>query len=138
MLRHLLLLRSEWMESRVMEGANRNGFGEVTTAMNRMFAHMGGRPIGLSELARALDVSRQAVHQLAKEAEILGFVEFFCSETDGRVKLLRFSQKGWMMAENAANEFAAIEGQLEKFIGTDDLKVLKAILSKPWSIDEAS
>ena len=136
LLRHLLLARSDWMEARVMEGARRNGYGEVTTAMNRLFAQLRGRPVGLSELARALSVSRQAVHQLANEAARLGLVEFVASENDGRVKLLRFTQKGWAMSESAARAFAAIETELAQQIGAQDLAELKRILGKAWSADE--
>ena len=136
LLRHLLLARSDWMEARVMEGAHRNGYGEVTTAMNRLFAQLRGRPVGLSELARALSVSRQAVHQLANEAARLGLVEFVASENDGRVKLLRFTQKGWAMSDSAARAFEAIEAELAQQIGAQDLVELKRILGKPWSADE--
>ena len=136
LLRHLLLARSDWMEARVMEGAARNGYDGVTTAMNRLFAQLRGRPVGLSELARALSVSRQAVHQLANEAARLGLVEFVASENDGRVKLLRFTQKGWAMSDSAARAFEAIEAELAQQIGAQDLAELKRILGKPWSADE--
>ncbi|MFP5467993.1 MAG: MarR family winged helix-turn-helix transcriptional regulator [Gammaproteobacteria bacterium] len=132
LLRHLLLARSDWMEQRVMELAERNGYPHVTTAMNRLFAHLGGKPLGLSELARRLAVSRQAVHKLAQEAEKLGLVEFVASEDDKRVKLLRFSQKGWRMSEKAAASFAEIEQELASCIGEQDLESLRRILALPW------
>ena len=132
LLRHLLMARSDWMEQRVMALAARNGYPHVTTAMNRLFAHLGGKPLGLSELARRLSVSRQAVHKLAQEAEQLGLVEFVPSEEDGRVKLLRFTQKGWRMSEKAAASFAEIEQELARQIGTQELESLKRILALPW------
>ena len=132
LLRHLLMARSDWMEQRVMGLAERNGYPHVTTAMNRLFAHLGGKPLGLSELARRLSVSRQAVHKLAQEAEQLGLVEFVPSEEDGRVKLLRFSQKGWRMSEKAAASFAEIEQELAAHIGAQEVESLKRILAMPW------
>jgi DNA-binding MarR family transcriptional regulator len=138
LLRYLLLARSDWMEARIMEGAHRNGYGDVTAAMSRLFAQLRGRPVGLSELARALTVSRQAVHQLAMEAAQLGLVEFVASESDGRVKLLRFTQKGWAMSESAARELERIESELAQQIGADDLAELRRILGKAWSADEAA
>ncbi|MEM5427708.1 MarR family transcriptional regulator [Cupriavidus oxalaticus] len=124
------------MEARVMEGAQRNGYGEVTPAMNKMFAHMVGPPVSLSELARHLAVSRQAVHQLANEAARLGLVEFVPSELDGRVRLLRFTEKGWTMSAVAAKDFESVEDELAKRIGNDDLATLRRILGKAWSEDE--
>lgn len=137
-LRDLLLSRMEWMEARVMEGAGRNGYGQVTPAMNRMFAHMVGAPVGLSELARHLAVSRQAVHKLANEAAALGLVEFVACAADARIKLLRFTEKGWAMSASAAREFAAIEAGLARRIGAEDMEALRRILARPWSDDEMS
>jgi len=132
LLRHLLMARSDWMEARVMHGAQLAGYPNVTPAMNRLFAQLGGRPLGLSELARRLSVSRQAVHKLALEAERLGLVEFVPSEEDGRVKLVRFSQRGWRMSEQAAASFMAVEQELARHIGEDNVEALRRILALPW------
>lgn len=115
-----------------MQGAQRNGYPHLTTSMNRLFAQLGGRPLGLSELARRLSVSRQAVHKLAVEAEKLGLVEFVPSEEDGRVKLLRFSQKGWRMSERAAASFVEMEQDLARHIGENNVEELRRILALPW------
>ncbi len=130
------MTRFDWMEARVMESAQRAGYGGVTTAMNRMFAHLHGKPIGLSELARRLSVSRQAVHQLASEAAALGLVEFVPSERDGRVKLLRFTQQGWVMVDSAMQAFERIEHELVQQLGAADVAALRRILAQPWSTDE--
>lgn len=132
LLRHLLMARSLWMEEQVTEAASRHGYPYVTTAMNRIFAHLGGRPIGLSELARRLSVSRQAVHKTAVEAEKLGLVEFFPDEQDKRVMLLRFTQKGWRMSESAAESFRHTEHELARHIGAENVEELRRILSLPW------
>lgn len=135
-LRHLLLSRSDWMEQRLFDGAERNGYGDLSPAMARMCAHLAGRPLSLSELARRLTVSRQAVHKLAAETANLGYVEFVDSEDDARVKLLRFTPKGWEMAESARSELEAIEAQLAAQVGADKLEQLKTLLAMPWAADE--
>ena len=125
LLRHLLLSRYEWVEQRMLARAARNGYGEVTAAQ-----------VGLSELARRLGVSRQAVHQLAREAAALNLVEFVPSETDGRVKLLRFTQRGWAMSDSAAEEIEAIEAEIAQQIGAPALQTLRELLSQPWGPGE--
>ncbi|PRD66297.1 MarR family winged helix-turn-helix transcriptional regulator [Malikia granosa] len=135
-LRRLLLSRTDWMEQRLIASAERHGYGDVTAAMSRLCAHLAGKPMGLSELARRLAVSRQAVHKLASEAASLGYVEFIDSEKDGRIKLLRFTQKGWDMAESAERELLAIEAELAEQIGPERLELLKEILALPWSAQE--
>ena len=135
-LRTLLLQRYDWMESRVLAAAARNGYTAVTPAMNRLFSHMRARPVGISELARVLGISRQAVHELVRQAEDLKLVETITSEQDARVKLVRFSQAGWMMSDCAAGELDAIEHDLAAVLGQEDLETLRRILERTWSDDE--
>jgi DNA-binding MarR family transcriptional regulator len=131
-LRNLLLYRTEWMESRVVERARRNGDTYLTPAMSRMFGYVARGPIGVSALARHLGVSRQSTHKLASEAARLGLIEFIDAPDDGRVKLLRFTDKGRAMSVSAVSEFRSIEEQLAETIGQRDVDELRRILSKAW------
>lgn len=135
-LRNLLLKRFDWMEDRVLEHAEKSGYGQITPAMNRLFAHMKGQPVGLSELARRLGVSRQAVHKLANDAAKHGLIEFVSSPNDDRVVMLRFTENGWAMSESAARDFDAIEERLAARIGKKQLGELKRLLALAWSEDE--
>ena len=136
-IRSLLMQRSNWMEEQLLHDAEQSGYGDVTPAMSRMFARLPGRPVGLSDLARDLAISRQAVHQLALEAARLGLVEFVASEVDGRVKLLRFTQKGWAMVDAATSKLDEIEADLARQIGAENLEMLRSLLSRPWTHKEA-
>lgn len=136
-LRQLLMQRHDWMEQRLYEKAAQNGYGDITPAMVRLLALLAtGRPQGLSDLARRLGVSRQAVHRLANDVAALGYVEFVDSEDDARVKLLRYTQKGWRMAESAEGELDRIEQRLAQAIGAERLATLKELLALPWSAEE--
>lgn len=134
-LRSLLLSKSDWFEDQIMEAAKRSGYGYVTIAMNRMFAHLGQHPVGLSELARRLSVSRQAVYKLALEAEKKGLVCFVDCESDARVKKLHYTEQGKKMAKIARKNFKLIEDQLASRIGSDKVAVLIDILSMDWGGD---
>lgn len=121
-----------------MQRAKANGYSGVTPAMNRLFGHMGGQPVGLSELARRMDVSRQAVHRLANEAARLGLVEFVVSPDDARVVRLQFTQAGWNMSATAAQTFDDIEQQLQLRMGAKNMNELKRLLALPWDDEEMS
>jgi len=136
-LRNLLLKRFDWMEERVLERAKRSGYANITPAMNRLFAHMWGQPVGLSELSRRLGITRQAVHKLAVEAARHGLVEFVASPSDARVVQLRFSEAGWKMSDSAARDFDAIEAALVRKLGARRVADLKATLAMAWDDDEA-
>ena len=137
-LRHLLMSRSEWMEARLHAKAAANGYGDITPSMVRLYAHLGSRPVPLSDLARRLAISRQAVHKMASEGVRAGYVEMLPDAVNARIKLLRFTPRGRQMAESARRELDAIEQQLVDMLGQDRLDTLKAVLAAPWSLEELS
>ena len=134
-LRNLLLKRSSWFEDKVLEKARLHGYDRITPAMSRMFGHMSGQPIGISELARRLGVSRQAVHKTASEAAELGLIEFVPDPNHARIVRLQFSQAGWAMSTQAAKNFDEIEDTLKARLGSRHLNQLKRLLAMAW--DEA-
>jgi DNA-binding MarR family transcriptional regulator len=131
-LRGLLLLRSDWFEDRVLQAAPRFGYRFVTPAMHRLFAHMSSKPVGISELARRLAVTRQAVHQTVGEACRRGIVELVDDPLDARVRKVRFTAKGMHMVRSAQQVVRRIEAELERRLGVRDLAALRRILAKEW------
>ena len=131
-LRQLLLKRSAWFEERVVEAAERYGYGFVTPAMNRLFAHMPREAISISELARRLAVSRQAVHQTVGEACRRGILELVPHESDARLRKVRFTRKGQAMKRSAAHAIRQIEADLKGKLGAEDYAALRRILEHPW------
>lgn len=131
-LRYLLAQRSAWMEAQLYAGAEAEGYGYVTPAMSRMFGLMGREPMSLSELARRLIVSRQAVHQMASEAIRHGLVELVDSPTNRRIRLVRFTPKGAEMFACGTRTLERIERELVERLGADDVETLRRILAKDW------
>jgi len=131
-IRYLLAQRYNWMESQLYAGAESQGYGYVTPAMSRMFGLMGKEPVSLSELARRLVVSRQAVHQMANEAVRHGLVDLVDSPTNKRVRLVQFTPKGEEMFAKGSQTLERIEGALSERIGAQDMETLRRILAQDW------
>lgn len=131
-LRQLLLKRSSWFEDRMVEAADRYGYGFVTPAMNRLFAHMPRNPISISALARRLAVSRQAVHQTVAEACRRGILELETHDSDARLRNVRFTEKGRAMRHSATLAAREVEEELERRLGAEDFAALRRILERPW------
>lgn len=131
-LRHLLMNRYMWIETRLQARAEENGYGHVSQAVTRMFGQMGKKPIGISELARRMVVSRQAVHQLVREAEGYGLIELVASPSDKRTKLVQFTEAGRAMYDQANATLDAIEQELIARIGTEKVQTLREILDENW------
>ena len=131
-LRQLLLQRSDWFEDRVLQAAPRFGYDFVTPAMHRLFAHMSKKPVSISELARRLAVSRQAVHQTVGEARRRGIVMLVEDPFDARLRNVCFTDKGLRMVRSAAQAVRAIEARLARRLGARDVETLRRILAKDW------
>ena len=131
-LRQLLLQRSDWFEDRVLQAAPRFGYHFVTPAMHRLFAHMSNKPVSISELARRLAVSRQAVHQTVGEARRRGIVKLVEDPLDARVRNVCFTEKGMQMVRSASQAVRHIETQLARRLGARDVAALRRILAKEW------
>ena len=131
-LRQLLLQRSDWFEDRVLKAAPRYGYRFVTPAMHRLFAHMPSKPVSISELARRLAVTRQAVHQTVAAACRRGIVELIEDPLDARARKVRFTDKGMKMVRSASQVVRRIETDLERRLGPKDLAALRRILAKAW------
>ena len=131
-LRNLLSRRLEQIEDRLYANAAVNGYGDITPAMARFYGHLAGRPIHMSELARKLSVSRQAVHKMALEGVRGGYIEVVPCDQSGRQKIIRFTDKGRTMSESATQELEAIEAALVQHLGQSNLDKLKDLLQIPW------
>jgi DNA-binding MarR family transcriptional regulator len=115
-----------------MKNAEKNGYGYVTPSMARLYSYLGETPVPMSELARRLQISRQAVHQLVAEGLNSKFLEVINSPDDKRIKLVKFSTNGKEMSDIALAEIHQAEQELAKYLGEDNIKQLRRILELPW------
>lgn len=137
-LRTLLRSRLEWVEDQLMKNAEKNGYGYITPSMARLYSYLGDNPVPMSELARRLKISRQAVHQLVAEGLNSNFLEVVDSSEDKRIKLVKFSEKGRQMSDVALAEIHQAEKDLAKYLGEDNVKALRRILEMDWPDDLTS
>lgn len=135
-LRVLLRKRLEWIEDRLMKNADKNGYGYISPSMARLYSYVDARPTPMSELARKLKISRQAVHQLVAEGINSDFLELTDSEHDKRIKMVQFSENGKKMAKVALAEIRQAEEDLKQHLGEHNVQELRRILELPWPDDE--
>lgn len=134
-LRVLLRTRLEWIEEQLMQNAEKNGYGYITPSMARLYSYLGYHPVPMSELARRLKISRQAVHQLVNEGISSGFLEVTDSPHDKRIKMVQFSENGKQMAIVAIAEINKAEEELKRYLGAENVLELRRILELKWPDD---
>jgi len=131
-LHHLLLSRAQWMAAQVDAAILKRGYDDVTPAMGRLFTLMTAGPMSVSEAARQLNVTRQAVHKLAAEAAALGYAQVLPDTDDARLRLLHFTARGRAMARATQREVQRIEIRLAKVLGERRLATLRDALAASW------
>jgi len=85
-----------------------------------------------SEMAKHLQVSKQAVRQAVKELVAKGLVYVRQDPDHGRRKLVQFTDKGEAMREVARHGVLSLEQELANRIGRDRVGLLHDILEVDW------
>ncbi len=131
-LKQLLLARSEWFAREIMRGVRDSEYAFITPAQSRLLAHMGGQPMRMSELARRLAISRQAVHKTVTELSRRGILELRDDPDKPRSKLVVYTEKGRQLNRAGAHIIQQVEQRIGARIGTARLAELKALLGHDW------
>lgn len=90
------------------------------------------KPRRLTELAKAMSVSKQLCLQSLKPLENLGYIERCPDPNDGRAKILQLSDGGWQLVKDALRELAGIEQEFGTALGNNKLGQLARLLKKAY------
>jgi DNA-binding MarR family transcriptional regulator len=131
-LKQLLLARTDWFAREITKGVARSEHAAITPAQSRLLAHMGGRPMGMPELARRLAISRQAVHKTVVELVRRGILEVRDDPARPSAKLVSYTDKGRQVNRTGTQIIERLEERIAARIGRDRLEELKALLASDW------
>lgn len=125
-----LLLASAWFDEALRARLEARGWPPLSATRSRAFLAMSGGRVRVSDLARDLDVSRQAAHKLLDGLERDGLVERCPDEEDRRAQLVSLTGRGRQLARAASRILAELEGELAERIGADEVAVLRQALAR--------
>jgi DNA-binding MarR family transcriptional regulator len=131
-LKQLLLARSDWFAREIMKGVRSSEYAFITPAQSRLLAHMGGKPTSMSELARRLAISRQAVHKTVTELARRGILELRDDPRRGNSKLVVYTEKGRLLNRAGAQIIGQIEERIAHSIGSEGVAQLRRLLAADW------
>ena len=105
------------------------GFDTLRTAHTNLFPHIDLGGTRLTELARRVGISKQAVGQLVDELEEMGVVERGPDPDDGRAKLIRFcTDAGEPVLMRGFAVLREIEAEMQGAIGARQMNQLQRVL----------
>ena len=94
----------------------------------RVFALAARHPRSVSEIARDLAVSRQAVHSSFKRLEALKILEMIPHPTSGRDKLMAVTERGQHASLTAIDQIAILDAECASIIGRKRLEQMRESL----------
>lgn len=106
----------------------------LTPALVRLLPHLSRDGIRPTELARRVDVSKQAVGQALAGLEAMGFVELVPDPSDGRARLVRLTAAGEAAYAHGHDVLAFYAGQLAERLGKARFTVLSASLDEALTV----
>lgn len=128
-----LLQEKIWLlENRLQKKRLASTYKVLTDAQARILATLRGEELTISDIARKLGVSRQAVHKIISNLVKRNLLKLQPIEGNSRDKRIVFTAAGEAMKHEAANVLRELEKEVEIAIGTRNFRLLKTLLQKEW------
>jgi len=131
-LRAHLYRRFKWFENQVLEQARNSEYHYLTLSQIRTFAFLRGCDMTISDLAKLMNISRQAVQKTVSTLLDLGLVELTESPKNLSAKIIHVTDQGRKIQLWSKKAIGQSEKKLAEKIGSEKLKVLKEILKEDW------
>ncbi|MGI8929120.1 MAG: MarR family winged helix-turn-helix transcriptional regulator, partial [Candidatus Limnocylindrales bacterium] len=101
------------LQARLVEA----GFEDHRIVHHNVMAHVTLEGIRLTDLADLAGMTKQAMSELVADLERLGYLARRPDPTDGRAKLIGFTERGGRAAEAAMRAFSEIDAALAARLG---------------------
>jgi len=99
-------------------------------AHTALLPHLSFDGVRVVELAKRLEITKQAVSQTLAEMVDQGVVELLADPSDGRAKLARLTPRGAAAIAHGLSVLSGLERELARSVGDADMRALQQILVK--------
>ena len=103
-------------------------FADARPADAKTFMLISRHPRGLTELAKALKISRQAAHKSVQRLVEAGLIEFEFAEGSKRDKIARITKPGLEARKVGLGIAAQVEAYVKERVGEEGLEQLRRLL----------
>jgi DNA-binding MarR family transcriptional regulator len=101
-----------------------------------VFHHLREGGLRLTELAERTHTTKQALLYTINQLEAAGYVERVLDPTDGRAKIIRFTQRGWQLRRVGDEIMASIEHECVHQLGEERMRHFEALIKDVSSVLE--
>ena len=124
-IRGLLRDLADLLDKRAVVHRRGTRYEKVRQSDVRVFIIASRQPSTEADIARELEVSRQAVHSSVQRLKDLGVVEQVAQPGNGRDKLVVVTESGWQAQVVANNTIQLLEKECAEILGAKGLEQLR-------------
>jgi DNA-binding MarR family transcriptional regulator len=124
----MLRVVSNWVRDQVYAAIVEAGYEDLNPAHLAMFRYPGPDGMRPSQLAAQLQMTKQAVNQLAGHLEERGYMVREADPVDGRGRVIRLTAKGRSVEAAVIDEARAVELRIAEILGPDGFALLQGEL----------
>jgi DNA-binding MarR family transcriptional regulator len=124
----LLIRAARLLNERGVARVRAGGASELRPVHMTLLPHLDLEGTRLTELARRMGISKQAVGQIVGNLETMGLVERVPDPSDGRARLVRFSKRGERALSHGLGVLETLEAELSQKVGATRMRELRRAL----------
>ena len=128
----LLRVPAQAIHRRVINELNAAGFEELRVPHMAVLQFPGPDGVRPGTLAERASMSKQAMNQLLRSLEDLGYIIRSDAPDEGRARIIRFTKRGRAAYSKVHEILRDIEREWSAELGPKDFAQLKELLSRVW------
>jgi DNA-binding MarR family transcriptional regulator len=128
----MLRIPSQAVHHRIVEGLNKSGFGDLSLPHIVVLQYPGPDGVRPGKLAERAGMSKQAMNQLLRSLEAMGYVVRRSESGEGRVRVVRFTKRGHAAYARILTTLVEVEHEWSSEIGVREFSQLKKLLFRVW------
>ena len=128
----LLRLPAQAIHRRIIRELNAAGFDELRLPHIAVLQFPGPDGVRPGTLAERAAMSKQAINQLLRSLEGLGYIVRSDSPDEGRARIIRFTERGHAAYSKVHDILRDIEREWTAELGPTDFAQLKQLLCRVW------
>ena len=129
----LLRVPAQAIHRRIIHELNAAGFKELRLPHMAVLQFPGPNGVRPSTLAERAGISKQAMNQLLRSLEDLGYVVRSDARDEGRARIIRFTKRGRAAYSKIHDILRDIEREWSAELGSTSLAQLKELLCQVWN-----
>ena len=128
----LLRVPAQAIHRRIIQDLNAAGFDDLKLPHIAVLQFPGPDGVRPSTLAERAGMSKQAMNQLLRSLEGLGYIVRSDAPDEGRARMIRFTKRGRAAYSKVHDILRHVEREWSAELGQKDFAQLKELLSRVW------